>query len=220
MELSKLKIEIYDLLGIILPGLLALAILSTLYSGWAATVAFGKGISGTGLTVLLLCSFAVGQIVQEAADRLVKSLKGPRFFKSSRDAFWVTTSADRVREKIRAESAFDIETVDAAFDHCLTCIGPQFAKRDTFLAISDLARSLWLLSIISLFPIVIAVLHTEGVKWKFWLAGRALVGWLLFAYLAWTRMVRFRQLSEVPVFSIFLAQERVAPATDSHSQDD
>jgi hypothetical protein len=206
MELSKLKIEIYDLLGIILPGLLALAICSTIHSGLSGTVVLAKGISGSGLTLLLLCSFAAGQIVQEASDRLVKLFKGPRFFKSSRDAFWSTVSADRVRARIRTEADLDVETVDAAFDHCLTCIGSLFAKRDTFLAISDMARSLWLLSIVSLWPLAVEVKHMQGLKWKLWLAGRALMGCSLLAYLSWTRMVRFRQLSEVPVFNIFLAQ--------------
>jgi hypothetical protein len=220
MEVSKLKIEIYDLLGIILPGLIALAIFSTIHLGWSGTVALGKGISGSGLTVLLLCSFAAGQIVQEASDRLVKLFKGPRFFKSSRDAFWGTASADRVRTKIRTEAALDVETVDAAFDHCLTCIGPLFAKRDTFLAISDMARSLWLLSIVSLLPIGVEVAHTQGLKWKLWLAGRAALGCSLLAYLAWTRMLRFRQLSEVPVFNIFLAQVRPPVVGQALLQDD
>ncbi len=83
-----------------------------------------------------------------------------------------------------------------------------------------MARSLWLLSIVSLLPLAVEVAHTQGLEWRFWLAGRALIGCSLVGYLSWMRMVRFRQLSEVPVFNIFLAQVRPPAGGQALLQDD
>lgn len=216
MEISKLKLEIYDLLGILLPGLFALAIAAELCLGWRGAVLLAGGLNGTRVTLLLLSSFGIGQLVQEAGDFILKRICGPRFFKRCRDQFWAAAAAEQVRAKIKAESSLDIASVDAAFDYCLTYIGSRFAKRDTFLAISDLARSLWFLSLVALLPIALETIHQVGLRTKIWLACRGIGVVAAFSYLAWSRMVRFRHLSEMPVFNIYLAQRtELVPALPS-----
>ena len=205
MDFSKLKLEVYDFLGVLLPGLFALALASFIFSGAASVVRLFHDISGPNLTLLLFCGFAAGQLVQEAADRSLKLLKGPRFFKASRDAFWKTAAADEIRQKIKQQSNLDIASVDAAFDYCLTCIGSKFVKRDTFLAISDLARSMWLLSIVCIVPTILSAIHKVSTRARLIGGGEGLIFTILAAYLAWSRMVRFRQLSDVTVFNVFLA---------------
>ena len=220
MEISKLKIEIYDFLGILLPGLFALAIAGELCLGWTAVALLAAKLNGTAVTVLLLCSFAVGQLVQEAGDFILKKACGPRFFKRCRDEFWISAAAEQVRAKIKVESSLDITSVDAAFDFCLTSIGTRFAKRDTFLAISDLARSLWFLSLVTLLPIAIETSHQDGLRTKIWFACRGLAVVAGLSYLAWSRMVRFRYLSEMPVFNAYLAQRKELESESSSKENE
>ena len=54
---------------------------------------------------------------------------------------------------MKADDALEVSSVDVAFDYCLSRISGFFMKRDVFLAISDFARSLWLLSAIGIFPL-------------------------------------------------------------------
>jgi hypothetical protein len=205
VEISKLKFEVYDLLGTLVPGFLAMVLVASFFWDWHAIAAVAAKMSATTLTLLIFVSFAAGQIVQEAGDWLIKRIRGPRFFKRSRDDFWASASSQAVRDKIRSESSASIDSSDAAFDYCLTTIGSRFPRRDVFLAVSDLARSLCLLSLLALVPVAHAVLQVNGVVGRIWFGGRALAVVLIFGLLAWSRMVRFRALSEVTVFHIFLA---------------
>jgi hypothetical protein len=121
-----------------------------------------RGLKGTELTILILFSFAVGNLVQECGHLLITGLRGKRFFKSSRDAFWNSPDAELVKAKIKAESDLDVKNVDTAFEYCLTKIKGEFTKRDVFLAISDFARSLWVLAVFGLWPLIRAVVYAYG----------------------------------------------------------
>jgi hypothetical protein len=208
MEISKLKLELYDLAAIILPGFFVMAEFTVLLVGWSRTLAYVGDIHGAELTLLLLCSFALGNLVQEAGDRLIKGLVGKRFFKQARDRFWDSALKNDVCDKIRRLGGPVHPSVDAAFDFCLTCLNGGFAKRDIFLAISDLSRSLFVLSALLVLPSARAVVFTYGATRKCLIGLEAAALIVVCASLSWSRMVRFRELSESPVFHSFLAQTR------------
>ena len=217
MEFSKLKLEIYDLLGTLVPGLLALVLIYASLTDWKSLATTFTHTSGTSITVALFFAFAAGQIVQEAGDLLVKATRGPRFFKKGRDEFWNTSEKTLVQEKITASSGLTVDVVDTAYDYCLTRIEGSFPKRDTFLAIADLARSLWLLSIAVLFPALRAVARLPLGWHMFRVAGATLIAVCVTGFLAWSRMIRFRYLSDVTVFRVFLALDVGPKKTSSDS---
>jgi hypothetical protein len=206
MEISKLKLELYDLAAIILPGFFLMAEFNVLFIGWPRTLTYARDIHGAELTLLLLCSFALGNLVQEAGDRLIKQLVGKRFFKQARDRFWTSGLKKDVCDKIGRLGGPVNPSVDAAFDFCLTCLNGSFAKRDVFLAISDLSRSLFVLSVLLILPSIRTVLFAYGTARRCVVGFEAAVLIAVCAYLSWSRMVRFRELSESPVFHSFLAQ--------------
>jgi hypothetical protein len=111
-----------------------------------------------------------------------------------------------VCDKIIKLGGPSIKSVDVAFDYCLTSLGGAFAKRDVFLAISDLSRSLWVLSLLGLLPLARSVLDVSGWEARFTIAVEGFVLIAAAAWLSWARMLRFRELSESPVFNSFLAQ--------------
>ena len=92
-----------------------------------------SGIHGAELTLLLLCSFALGNLVQEAGDRLIKRLVDKRFFRQARDRFWTSGLKQTFVTRSRRLGGPVNSSVDAAFDFCLTCLDGDFAKRDVFL---------------------------------------------------------------------------------------
>ena len=205
MDLSKWKLEVYDLLAIILPGMIAIG------EGWVLTRggrAFCLAIShltATGLTLLLLASFAAGTLIQELGDFAVKTCKGDRFFRTGRDKFWSSKKADPVKAAIKAHLGTAVE-VDTAFDYCLTKLKGQFPKRDLFVATADLCRSFAVLSVIALAPTLREEYRTFGWGHDFigW-AVRSLILLVILFSLSWRRMTRFRELSDVTVFSAYLA---------------
>jgi hypothetical protein len=215
MEVSKLKIELYDLLAILLPGLILMFELSVSILGWKTTILVLRSVSASTFTFLLFSAFAVGQFVQETGDFALKKLNGPRFFKRERDRYWISVDAALVKAKLKTICGSPIESVDVAFDYCLSCIGSQFAKRDVFIALSDFARSLWVLSILALIPVFSLCRRTPGWWTKAELLGGASAALTILALLAWRRMLRFRALSETPVFNSFLAFS--APKGESRS---
>ena len=75
MELSKLKLELYDLAAIILPGFFLIGELLAPVKGLPPVFVSLQSVSGAELTLLIHCSFALGNLVQEAGDRLIKQLK-------------------------------------------------------------------------------------------------------------------------------------------------
>jgi hypothetical protein len=220
MEISKLKLELYDLAAIILPGFFLMAEFTVLFIGFPRTLAYAQESHGAELTLLLLCSFALGNLVQEAGDRLIKALVCKRFFRRARDRFWTSDLKKDVCNKIARLGGPANPSADAAFDFCLTCLDGSFAKRDVFLAISDLSRSMWVLSIMGLLPLARSVVFAYG--WRnrsvITLEGAVLIA--ICSYLSWSRMVRFRELSESPVFHSFLAQGLERDKAEAAKADD
>src|SRR6266851_582727 len=97
-------------------------------------------------------------------------------------------------------------TVDAAFDFCLTKIKGQFLRRDSFVATSDFCRSLLVVGILLIPAVVRVLMDVHGTCLRMATYGGGIVLALaLFLYLAGRRMMRFRDLSDRPVFRVYLA---------------
>ncbi len=209
MDFSKLKLEVYDLLGLTLPGFLALCEGWIFFRGWHAFLLGIGQMTGTGFTLLLLVSFGAGNAVQELGDLTIKRIKGERYLRSARDRFWASADADLLKNAIKADLGHPITSVDTAFDYCLTKIKDRFAKRDIFVATSDLCRSFVVLSVLALIPAFrIAFYDPHGLPHPR-VAAAAFVAVLLGIFLLmWRRMVRFRDLSETTVFRVYLATAR------------
>lgn len=206
MDFSKLKLEIYDLLGLLLPGLISICEGWILLQGWPYFLASVLQLGATGFTLLLLIAFGLGHVVQELGDVAIKTVKGKRYFRQPRDQFWANAESELVREALRKELGQEITSVDLAFDYCLTKLKDRFVKRDVFLATSDLCRSFVLLSALGFLPAVRIAFHDIHPLSKSLLAFAMLAMLLLvIALLAWKRMVRFRELSEITVFRSYLA---------------
>ena len=206
MDFSKLKLEVYDLLGLILPGFLAVCEGWILFCGWHLFLLGIGQTTGTGLTLLLFVSFAVGNAVQEIGDFLVKLIKGKRYPRRGRDHFWASSDGDLVKNAIKTEVGHPIASVDTAFDYCLTKIKGRFEKRDSFVGISDLCRSLVVLCVFALLPALRIALYDRPGLTHPWAEAAAFVAVLLSVFLLmWRRMVRFRDLSEATVFRVYLA---------------
>lgn len=211
LEFSKIRLGIYDFLGIIIPGLVVICEGIIFVRGWSASIEFLGVINGIGLTLLVLLAFGIGNLTQELGSLALAAVKGKRYAQSARDEFWQTDEAKHVKEVIKKESGFAIEEVDAAFDYALTKIKDRFAKRDVFVAVSDMCRSFVVSCALALIPAVRIAFHSlHPISW---LIGVLLVliavGWL-----AWKRMERFRYLSEVTVFRVYLAvaSEPIVPS--------
>jgi hypothetical protein len=110
MDLSKLRIEIYDFLGLILPGLIAICEVWIAITGWTPFAKSIGSLSGTWFTLLLLLSFGLGHLIQELADVVIKRLKGSRYFKQSRDAFWASEEAKPVKAAVAKDLGAEIST--------------------------------------------------------------------------------------------------------------
>lgn len=207
MDLSKVKVEVYDFLAVIIPGLLIICESWITLRGWSQFTQGVLGIGASALTVVLLVAFAAGNVLQELADVLVKAIKGKRYFKAGRDKLWASRTGGQVNSLISNELGHAVADVDVAFDYCLTRIQNSFSKRDLFLANSDFARGLILISLVGIAPLfrITADLHTRWTTHTvLFVTGLILLS--LMACLCWVRMRRFRELSETPVFHAFLAQ--------------
>ena len=203
MDFSKLKLEVYDLLGLILPGLVLICEGWILFRGWHPFVASITQLPGTGLTLLLLVAFGVGNAIQELGDVAVKRIKGQRFPRNGRDRFWLTPEAEIVRSKINSELGYPVTSPDLAFDYCLTKLKDRFAKRDVFLATSDVCRSFVVLTLLALIPAFRILFHEQHQSWLAFAIFAIFA--LAISLLFWRRMVRFRELSETTVFRAYLA---------------
>jgi hypothetical protein len=222
MDFSKFRVEVYDLLAVIIPGVLVFLGLWITLRGWTS---FSRGvaqISASSFTVLLLFAFALGPLLQESADIAIKKLKGNRCFKRGRDQLWQTDAGARVRAQIEKERGHSIESVDVAFDYCLTRIQGAFTKRDLFVANSDLARGMIVVAVFALAPLarIARDLHLSLAHHVvFFCAGTAAL--FLIASVFWVRMTRFRMLSETPVFHAYLAivpEVKIAATAAKHER--
>lgn len=206
MDLSKLKLEVYDLLGVILPGLLAVFEGWVLLKGWTSFVISLRQLSGTEFTLLVLVAFGAGNLVQELGDVTIKTLKGRRYFKKARDEFWSSAEALPVKTSIKTELGHELTFVDTAFDYCLTKLRDRFGKRDVFVATSDLCRSLAILAVLAFIPSARLAWQQFAPTFRYFaLVASAGLFLIFLAWLSWKRMVRFRELSEVTVFRAYLA---------------
>lgn len=206
MDFSKLKLEAYDFLGIIVPGLLAICEGWVLLDGWPAFIATIKQISGTSLTLLVVLAFGLGHIAQELGDFAIKALKGKRYFRQAMDRFWESAESQIVRGAIKKDFGQEISSVDTAFDYCLTKLKDTFSRRDVFVATSDLCRSFVVLSALALIPAIrIAFYDIHPIHRSIFVFAMLVLLLTSIALLAWKRMVRFRALSEITVFRAYLA---------------
>jgi hypothetical protein len=206
VDFSKLKLEVYDFLGIIVPGLLAIGEGWVFLRGWAGFAEAMKQISGSAFTIIAACAFAAGNPLQELGEVAVTMLKGKRYLRQGRDRFWATDEGKVVRAFIKTQSGADVNDVDTAFDYCLTKLKDDFPKRDAFVATSDLCRSLVILSALAIAPVIRAIWSAGRVTSRSLVVAAGQILFLLvLCALSWRRMVRFRDLSETTVFRAYLA---------------
>ena len=215
MDLSKLKLDVYDFLGIILPGLVAIAEGWIFLRGWAAFIVSTSHIGGTTLTLLLVFAFGIGHLVQELSDLAIQWIKGPRYKYLARDNFWHSQESKTVKELIANELGHEAASVDAAYDFCLTRVSEHFQKRDIFIATSDLSRSFVAMCFVALIPSAKIAFWQTAVLRVRCLEFAAEVGLLaVIAMLSWRRMMRYRYLADVTVFRVY-----PAVASEHHSDD-
>jgi hypothetical protein len=222
VNLSNIKIGIYEFLGLVIPGTLLLCEGWVFVRGWPRFTRGVSGLTAVSFTLLLITSFLLGHFVQELADASLKRLCGERFFKKGRDELWASAEAEPVKSAIWTESGLALGNVDAAFDYCLTRSGDAFSRRDVFLATSDLSRSFLVLAAFGVAPACRLAFDRADSGHAFILVlgcYLALLG--LAARLAWIRMVRFRRFSESGVFRSYLGsrparnvESREAPRSD------
>lgn len=205
MDFSKFKFELYDILAVILPGFLLFCGLWVLLRGWHAfAIAIGS-LSASGFTAMLLASFPVGHLVQELGDAAIKGAFGDRFFKRSRDQFWKCDEGGKVAELIAHEIGF-MPTVDTAFEFCLTKTKGRFPRRSSFIVTSDFNRSLVVVGVLLSPTLGRLMWEVNGTRFdRLSFSVGAILLFALFLYLAGRRMIRFRELSERPVFTTYLA---------------
>lgn len=222
MDFSKLKLDVYDFLGIILPGLVAVAEGWIFLRGWDAFIQSMSHISGTSLTLLLVFAFGVGHLVQELAEAVIRLAKGPRYLCRARDNYWLSKESESAKKAIRKELGHEPNNVDEAYDFCLTKIQGHFEKRDIFVATADLSRSFVAMGFLALIP---------AAKIAFWDIGKPLTLSLEIAVgeaallavivaLAWRRMMRFRALADITVFRVYPAVSGERNSESKHARHD
>jgi hypothetical protein len=209
VDLSKLKLDVYDFLGIILPGLVVVAEGWILLRGWEAFIQSMSHISGTSLTLLLVFAFGVGHLVQELADAAIRWSMGPRYLCRARDNYWRGEESESAKKAIRKELGHEPTNVDEAYDFCLTKVRGHFDKRDIFLATSDLSRSFVAMGFLALIPAAKIVFWDIGkpLRQSLEIAGVETALLAVIVTLAWRRMMRFRALADVTVFRVYIAVE-------------
>jgi len=206
VDFSKFKIELYDLFGLLIPGLILQTDCMIAIGGWHGYIAIIGGLSGNLIAASLALAYVLGHLVQEAGDISVRLVTRDRYLKTARDKFWNEEDGKTVRESIKKEIGHDIESVDLAYDYSLSRVKGAFTKRDAFIATSDLARSLVFLTLTTALAIVIALWRADVRGWELVMAC-ALTFSLSFLVeiVSWRRMMRFREFADKPVFAAYLA---------------
>jgi len=207
MDLSKLKVEVYDLLAVIVPGVLVICEYWVSLRGWAKFAQTLPLLTGTAFSVLLMVAFVLGTLLQETADLTIKHFWGKRYLRMERDRVWESQTGNQLRVRIGTQLGHEVEDVDVAFDYCLTKIGGAFSKRDLFLAHADFARSLVFVCSIGIAPlsrVIFDLSSHAGIRLPLGFA--AVLALSAATRIFWSRMLRFRALSESPVFHTYLAQ--------------
>jgi hypothetical protein len=229
VEVSKLKLEIYDFLGVIIPGLLLICEAMILVMGWPSFLDSITHVSGIGLTLLILLSFGVGNLAQELGHVAMGWVKGERYAQTERDRYWCAEESEPIKQLIKNETDHEIKIVDAAYDYCLTRIETRFPKRDLLVAVSDMSRSFTILSVLAIAPAYrFAFGDAPGTKHSVGVFCIIVIGLLAVGRLSWLRMVRFRGLSDTTVFRVYFAvayeeklnKSELPKATETHDDED
>lgn len=76
MNFSNFKLGIYDLLGLVIPGVIPVCDGGVTLRGWVPFRTTLNHMSGTSFTFLLVFSFVLGHFIQELAAVSVKKIKG------------------------------------------------------------------------------------------------------------------------------------------------
>jgi hypothetical protein len=207
VDLSKLKLDVYDFLGIILPGLIAIAEGWIFFRGWNSFAQSMSHIGGTSLALLLVFAFGIGHLVQELSDVAIQWIKGPRYKYRARDKFWHSQESKPVKELIAKELGHEIGSVDDAYDFCLTSVSEHsFQKRDIFIATSDLSRSFVAMCFIALIPAAkITFCRTQELSVRSLEFAGEVALLAVVAMLSWRRMMRYRYLADVTAFRVYPA---------------
>jgi len=206
VDLSKFKLDVYDFLGIILPGLVAVAAGWVFLRGWAAFIQSMSNIKGTSLTLLLVFAFGIGHLVQELSDAAIRWAKGSRYIYRGRDSFWHGEESNAVKSLIKKQVGHELTNVDDAYDFCLTKIHGRFEKRDIFIATADLSRSFVAMCFLALAPAAkIAFWQVSPICRSIDLALGELAILAIIALLSWRRMMRYRELADRTVFRVYAA---------------
>ncbi len=82
VELTKLKIELYDIAAIVIPRIFCLAEVWVALFGAPSLLHFLHDLKGTELTLVVLCSFALGNLVQEAGQPTSDGVEGEALFQT------------------------------------------------------------------------------------------------------------------------------------------
>jgi hypothetical protein len=206
MDFSKFKIELYDLFGLLIPGLILQTDWLIAKVGWHGYITTVSGLSGNLIAGSMALSYVLGHLIQEAGDMVVHYTTPERYLKRARDKFWAQDDGRTVRELLKTEIGHEIHSVDVAYDYCLSRAKSSFAKRDTFIATSDLARSFLFLAFTTALATIIAIWKTRVRGWSLFLDCAGILGlWALVSFISWRRMMRFREFADKPVFSAYLA---------------
>src|SRR5258708_1889583 len=104
MDFSKLKVELYDFFGILLPGCILVCELWIAVAGWHRSLSTLAALPGTLIAALLLSSYVLGHLVQEAGDALIHAITHNRYLKRSRDEYWGSQDGEAIRKAIKTES--------------------------------------------------------------------------------------------------------------------
>lgn len=207
MDFGTFQVQVYDLLGLALPGFLVVCEVWATVRGWSR---FWNDLSAVGplaIAFVVIASYLAGALVQEIGESSLRWIVHPRFFARARDEFWDSAEANSVKKTIRQESGTAIEGVDAAFDYCIARVGADFPKRDHFVATADLSRSLLVILVLAVAPVSRLIFERNlGIRSSIAAVGLGLACLGLAGFLMWKRMLRFKEFSDVCVFRAYFAK--------------
>lgn len=207
MNFTTFQLQVYDLLGLALPGFLAICEVWIAARGWASFWRALTALNAIAVAFLVVASYVAGHLVQEIGEISLRSVVAPRFFLRARDQFWGSAEAEFVRMAIRRECGANVEDADAGFDYCIARVGKDFPKRDYFVATADLSRSLLILFVFAVAPTSRVIFESRlGAVRSVLATVLALLSLGVGGFLVWERMIRFRALSDVSVFRAYFAK--------------
>jgi len=115
MDLSKLKMEAYDLLAVILPGLILIFQAWITIRGWAPFAISIASMSGSAFLVLILMFLPWAKLFRSQGISRLRRSKA-RFFRQTRDKLGASKTGEHIRERIRTDTGHELENVAVTFD--------------------------------------------------------------------------------------------------------